>query len=376
MIYLVVITLLLFAAIINNRSTSFFYLLSISAAIFLCFGYMTGSDWRSYELLYNKLLDGYNYEKTGTDIGYFIYMKMFVFFGISFWPFFIFTKIILFASNVFFLKKFLPQNYSFTIFVFVCWIGLFLFIDNPMRNLIASTIYLFSVESLINKNFKKYILITGIAFLFHKSIIFTIPLYFILNKKYDKKKIVVSFVLFNVLIEIYSAQLISFFQVIDLFSFSSSQKLNEQIIRYFFAEDVRDKFTFGLLSRYIIFIILVISKERIESFSKYGTIIFNSSIISIFLLRLVLIWPIILRLTLPLSVLYCVSISILVVVYRKDLKYVYKLLFVVIFIGSSYTQITSTYKYVPYTNYLSYLFQDKPSYNYRSNYNFRESPYN
>ena len=37
--------------------------------------------------------------------------------------------------------------------------------------------------------------------------------------------------------------------------------------------------------------------------------------------------------------------------------------------------ITGSYKYIPYTNHIEYLFKTSPSFYERSNYNHENSPY-
>lgn len=68
--------------------------------LFLCFGYMTGTDWRVYEDIYthinfNNLF--YNYFQ---EPGYYIYMLPFRFFNIDFFVFFIFTKVLCYISII------------------------------------------------------------------------------------------------------------------------------------------------------------------------------------------------------------------------------------------------------------------------------------
>ena len=64
-------------------------------AVILCGGYMTGSDWRAYELLYNNAsiqnIDTYFQEK-----GFYLLMIVFKNIGFSFFPFMIFLKFIVF----------------------------------------------------------------------------------------------------------------------------------------------------------------------------------------------------------------------------------------------------------------------------------------
>lgn len=78
-----------------NKVISFTLLVFL--AVFLCFGYFCGSDWRNYELWYYRVdLERlfYNYF---AEPGYYIYMLVFRFFDIDFWHFTIFTNAVVFC---------------------------------------------------------------------------------------------------------------------------------------------------------------------------------------------------------------------------------------------------------------------------------------
>jgi hypothetical protein len=80
-------------------------------------------------------------------------MLIFKFLKIGFWPFFIFTKVIIF---IVFCKAHyqLQGNYIYPILMFfIPYYGYYLFIDNPMRNLIAIAIFLISIKYLLKKNY-------------------------------------------------------------------------------------------------------------------------------------------------------------------------------------------------------------------------------
>lgn len=91
--------------------------------IFFCSGYMTGSDWRNYEICYedatwNALFNPSRY----LEPGYYFYMLLAKSIGLSFWPFFIITKFILYIINVRYIykytKEYFPLALSFFLFVF------------------------------------------------------------------------------------------------------------------------------------------------------------------------------------------------------------------------------------------------------------------
>ena len=59
-------------------------ILVISLMIFLCTTYFNGSDWRSYELMYNNL-SRYDLRTFSREKGFYIYMFFFRSLGFDFW---------------------------------------------------------------------------------------------------------------------------------------------------------------------------------------------------------------------------------------------------------------------------------------------------
>ena len=104
--------------------------------IFLCAGYMCGTDWRSYEFAYNhSSLSTVNQEIF--EIGYSYLQAICHTLGINFWIFHIALKSIVFFSLCYFVKVF-KQNLFLFWFLFLPDMGFYLFIDCPFRNLLAA----------------------------------------------------------------------------------------------------------------------------------------------------------------------------------------------------------------------------------------------
>ena len=68
--------------------------------------------------------------------------------------------------------------------------GYFTFSFNGMRQGIALAIYMYAIQYVIKGNLKKYIFWVLIAFLFHKTVIIMVPLYFILRIKFSFKLLI------------------------------------------------------------------------------------------------------------------------------------------------------------------------------------------
>jgi hypothetical protein len=75
---------------------------------------------------------------------------------------------------------------SISIFIFLTF-GLYTFVFNGARQGIALAFFIYAIQFVVNKQFVKYALFIGIGFLFHKTIIVTLPFYFLFRLKFNIK---------------------------------------------------------------------------------------------------------------------------------------------------------------------------------------------
>lgn len=162
-----------------------------------------GTDWYFY---YPSFMDGtYIYEK-----GYMIYTsiiggiyKNFIFYQS-------FTLALDFICLYFLFRKY--TKYSVLTFaLFFCIQGLFLEVD-LLRNMKSILLFMFSLKYLQEKKLIPYLLLNIIGVSFHASSILYLPLYFLLDRDYNKKIILFLFLLgsiiyigsFNILINFFN----------------------------------------------------------------------------------------------------------------------------------------------------------------------------
>lgn len=135
--------------------------------------YYNGSDWRTYELFYNgdtvaqSLLWG---------AGYIYYMEFFQTIGLNYHVFSITSNIILFGTSVAFFYHHSPRPY-FAIATFLLLSGPALFIDSPLRQMMAIPFFLAALHFLIRRQELKFYVAIFMGFFFHESIIFFAPLF-------------------------------------------------------------------------------------------------------------------------------------------------------------------------------------------------------
>ncbi|WP_185213174.1 EpsG family protein [Sphingobacterium mizutaii] len=367
-IYFLLFIFLFFCQIFIKRNTLVFGASSI-VAIFLCFTYMNGSDWRQYELIYNG---DYQTGIFSFEPGFMILLKVFNSIGVEFWHFFILVKIICFYLFVKKLYSFLPNNYFTGLALFISFFGLFLFIDCPLRNLISVTIALYSVPYLLERNFKKFLIVALIASLFHISAIALILLYFVGNFSASKIRLITIYIGFYLGLILLSSVLKSGIGSL----FSGIPFIGDKIVLYFAEENEASSgnvFTLGLLLRSILFIVLIINKDEI--IKRYGLVFFNQIVVFFFLYRFSVTFPIFMRFTLFYSLFFVIGTTMLFNIYSWRYRPIVFGVIYLYLLSNMYTLITTSYKYIPYSNYLEYLNKEKPSYSERSMFNYEQSPY-
>lgn len=340
-------------------------------ALFVCFGYMTGSDWRGYELTY--------YSISFKDIpiiepGYYIYSLLMKSVGFSFWPFFIITKLLSYITVVYFIDKYAKQYFYIVIALSISGF-LFLYIDNPMRNLLAYTIFLFSIKYVLKKSFFKFFFVILVAFQFHVTILPFLFLYPFYNSKIGTMKLIATFLLVYLFVSPDSI----FIQKILLSNFINLPHIGDKLLAYFVYDSAGGStgtsFTIGTFIRFAITILLLYYRENIIMNQPYGNCFFNFSFLYLLFYKLGLSIMIFQRFTIYLGFFYTIIIVCLLYEFKGKLFQLISFAYIfIIGFASIYTVITSSYKYVPYTNYVFYMNEDL-SYRTRYNYNFINSPY-
>lgn len=340
--------------------------------IFLCFGYMTGTDWRAYEDIYehinfNNLF--YNYFQ---EPGYYIYMLPFKFFDIDFFVFFIFTKVLCFVVVTTKLIEYCDKYKYIGLMYFVpCW-GFYLFIDNPMRNLIAVSISIFAFKYLLERKPIPYFTIVILAMTFHTTACVMIPAYFFLHKKLSTKKIVMLYAVINI---VFANRTLLTLIISNIFGFIPY--VEGKINSYIETSNVEGggrTISLGFIIFFTFFVLLCIYKNQIYKM-KNGISIWNGAITFLLLYRLATTIEVFMRFQIYYVLFFVAGISILTSFFTERSKKIYiTYMLGLAIIGSS--QIFATWRYIPYTNYLTYTLKGEfPSYSFRSAYNPNNSPY-
>ena len=156
-------------------------LLLLFLYVFLCFGYMTGSDWRNYELKYN---DSSTFLETAVQekAFYFFYDKLHLLIS----DFFLsvgLLKCIYFLSIIKIIRH-ISESWLIVIAVMLPLSLLFMLINNPLRFMIANIFLNFAIYFYLKKKILLGSLLLFAAPFFHLVSLFFIPLFLVF--RFDK----------------------------------------------------------------------------------------------------------------------------------------------------------------------------------------------
>lgn len=196
----------------------------------------------------------------------------------------------------------LSVNPLISIFVLITF-GIYTYVFNGTRQAIAAAIYLYALYYLVKGNFKKYLLWILLAFLFHKSVVLMIPLYFLFRKKFSIK-LVALIAVAVILIVMFFQKIVSYGSIINE-NYGAYQDIEERGGKYL-------TLAYVLLSSLFIVIRNRIKLNFIENYDIYlnmfliGTVVFVVVLITnsyvemtriafYFIISSIFIWPIIFK---------------------------------------------------------------------------------
>lgn len=365
-IYLLIIILCFILSFIKKEKViNIFFFLGLY--IFLCYGYMCGSDWRNYELEY------YNSFNTRlVEPGYMFLSNFFLSLGVSFWPFHILIKSLCFFSYLYF---FFRYNYTsglyFIWMLFLASFGFFLFIDCPFRNLIAMSIMLWGFVSLSKNRYILFYLFTFLACTFHLSsiLLFVIPII-----KFNKIPSSWLYVIY------FSVLCLLFFHIDTYFISLITSPFPSLYNRLFEYEDTKlfqgNILSIGLILRLICLFLMIRYRYWIRDTYDSNGFVFNMCFWYLLFSLVSYSIPILFRLPFFLSPFYVVMVFYICQRFSHNNKIVIKMFYFVVAFIITLKTITDKPYYIPYTNIIPCVLTDERlDYNYRSNYNFQNSPY-
>ncbi len=332
---------------------------------FLCFGYMTGSDWRVYELVFNDDINISRY-----SVNEFLFAKFITIARYVISDFWVFNGL----CKVFFLLTFIKLVCLFTdrvwttvgvAFVFNL---LFITIDCPMRFMLALSFVQLAAFYFINNKIIIGGIFSFISVFFHLSgfIVLIILLSYRFLRIIIKLNSKVLLFLFIIILIIPSIP--SVFTVI--YSVLSSIPVFDRYADVYGNFQVQTYTTLGFWKNFILGIILILSKEQILHF-KYGEQVFYYSYLFFILSAFLSCIPVGFRLNIING--FFVTIAFVNLVLSPDFFPSMRLMikggavaFVVLLLAQN---VYGDWKYLPYSNSIPYIISGHLPYDYRDLHN-------
>lgn len=246
--------------------------------------YETGVDWITYTIMFDQTpsigTSNFFHILGSLNFGFSILLSLVKTLGGGIQTVFLIVAIISFTFLYKALKIYTPYRNT-SLLLYFC---LFFFVldMSGIRQAVALNIFFYSIQYIENRNFKKYMLYTLLAFSFHWTSFLFLPIYFVFNRRFSTKACVIFFVI---------CILFAFFQirwVVFLLSVIPNIFGDEFHFKILFYTQnsvfaTPKIFGFGGIAIFCIFIFLCIYRKKLENQYPYHNIYFNLFLFQIFI---------------------------------------------------------------------------------------------
>jgi hypothetical protein len=246
------------ARIIENRITfSLFFLLLLLLAGFRM---NTGTDYENYyRIFYDKTLQlqleiGFQWLINLTNAIHYNSFNLFIFLVAS----------ISITLKYFYFKQLKYPSIGLVIYVGYFYHGLEY---NIIRQGLAVSLILYSINCIRTREFLKFILLVTTASLFHISALIFLPAYFVVNIKLNVKRLILYVIIFLVIRLLFLNMLLNI--MLDLTSKMDIDPLSTFLshLQYYILDNIRGFITFGMIRRIVVIAayIMLLDKFNITS---------------------------------------------------------------------------------------------------------------
>lgn len=370
-IILYVITFLggIYIGVKNNQKAKTLYQLWLY--LFICFGYMTGSDWRIYELHYNEGLHWWQYISEPFSWIVLTYMPKII---PDYWLFVGLCKCLYLLS----FTKLARKLSEYPIAVAGCSVPMFLaflLVDNPLRYMLALIPLNFAIIRVVDiyeKGFRltqlfRIVSLIIVASLFHNTCIVylvILPLIIVCGNisRINRFGIFISFLVVVILTS-----------NVDLLNAIKETVVSSMTIigdtknysKYDF-ERTESLFALGNILKIGFLVIILLSRDAFIGKIRHSKLIFTCTIFYFFLDRFTLIIEAGYRLVIPLQFFYCLYIIGLISLSSRYGK------IIIVYLFLQFTSIMwGSFVYIPYSNSIPYILNKHKTYNERYYNNFK-----
>ncbi|MFC1239743.1 EpsG family protein [Treponema vincentii] len=344
-----------------NIKRNVYRLILLSAIVIYCCVYLNGSDWPAYEIFFEKIT-WHNWieesRELGFELGFSLYLLLLKVIGCNFMIALIIMKVfsLIIISHFFYgfsLSKYAygdARNVFLLLFVFYTTNCMYLYVETIIRFSIALAIIVKSFKYLFTRKIVQFLLIVMLASLFHRTALAVVPLYFIRNINLS------SFWLFILVAFVYV-----FFTptiLLILFKFINGYIHNIFIIKLiaYLELTIRlqqtNPLAIGNIVHFLFFILILISRKKIEHISEYGKQFFALTIVFFVIYYITLYMGPISRIRLFYHFFFIITlVELFSITYIN--RVVVFLMAVVFWISGMYLSIENNFCFKYYTNYIT-----------------------
>lgn len=340
--------------------------------VFLCFGYMTGADWFHYELVYNDF-DMYGIRYLNEPGSWLVFKTMPSIIS-DFW---VFTGLFkcMYLYSVYRLLSIITDKWMSALALSIPLVLGSMLIQSPFRFMMGQffinmALYIVYIRILDSSNIHffaiKLVCLIVVAFLFHNSCIVylvVLPSLLLCNKIANMHSGLLLSIYFALALISSNAAFISNAMTNILDSFSIAKDYSSS----YGPEDNTAFFTLGSLFQFVIFVLVLLSKQSVIRRVKNGRSLFGLTIMYFYIARLIIIIPTGQRILFPLAFFYAVYLVYMLTFDRQ------RSLIIVLYIMMAFTKkLWTVYDMIPYSNSIPYIFTEHKPYSERYRYNPEE----
>lgn len=260
----------------RTRENIFIFSLLLLILFFGLRGYI-GYDWYSYKPNFDKL-DGFQIFGSGYELGFQFYTALIKTFTNNYSVYNFINTLVDFVILFLVIKRY-SKSPILSLLIFFGVYGVALEID-MLRNAKSIMLFLLSIKYIEKREILKFAGLNILGILFHSSSILYLPMYFILNIKWNKKFILFLFILGNIY---YLSDLRIVMSIIKEYHTFLPTGIGTKLSGYF--EIIPLDFPLGFspyyFERFILFVSCWLIEESLKK-KKYGNIMLNSLYISVF----------------------------------------------------------------------------------------------
>lgn len=342
--------------------------------IFLCFGYMTGADWRNYEAIY---ITGLGMERFIREPASFLTLYLSPKIIPDFWIFLGLIKCF-YLHSVQILVSMITKKWLSVLALSIPALLAFMLIQNPLRFMLAATIinyallfvyrYMTETEMHNIKVLIRIFFLIILSILFHNSCVvflILIPCVF-LSPRIEKISSLLIFIIY-IIVTIFSSSIDNILEMKRLLIIIMQKYMEISDYAEYESDNNESIFAIGNILRIAFLMIVLASRKAIVNNYKYGNIIFGVTIIYFFLSRVLILIPTGFRLALPFVVFY-----IIYSIWLIKQKRFYAQIIIIYSLISFGRSLWSSYDFIPYSNSIPYIIIGHKPFKERNMYNLNQ----